>query len=105
MECKQLAKDLAGDIWTLGELKELSIEASCNWSKSDIIGYDRDAYLGLEKYVDFENENWFELVKTTWRNHRRVFQDHIKYIRNEIVKLFRVGIIHYADHVQDMHDL
>ena len=40
-----------------------------------------------------------------WRNHRSVFKDHLKYIRNNIVKQFHFIILRYADHVQDMHDL
>ena len=40
-----------------------------------------------------------------WRNHRGIFQDHLKYILYDIVNIFRVIIIHYDEHVQDMHDL
>ena len=32
------------------------------------------------------------------------FQDHIKYTHNEILKPFRVGILHYYDCVGEMHD-
>ena len=49
MECKQSTKDLAGDQWTLGELKELSTNDFWTWDKSDGVGYDGDAYLGLYK--------------------------------------------------------
>ena len=34
-----------------------------------------------------------------------LFQDHVKYIHNDIVKHFRVRILRYAEHVQDMHNL
>ena len=34
MECKQLAKDIPGDKWTLGGLKELSTDEFCTWYKS-----------------------------------------------------------------------
>ena len=40
-----------------------------------------------------------------WRKHRSVFQDHLKYIRNDIVKPLCVGILRYAKRVQDIHDL
>ena len=40
MECKQSAKDLAGDKWTLGKFKELYTEELWNWEKSDRIVYD-----------------------------------------------------------------
>ena len=40
-----------------------------------------------------------------WRKHRSNFQDHVKYIHNEILKPFIVGIIQYADHIHEMHDI
>ena len=51
VECKQSEKDLAGDKWDLGALRELSMENFCTWAKKDGIVYDGDAYLGLEKCV------------------------------------------------------
>ena len=40
-----------------------------------------------------------------WRNHRIVIQDHLKYIRNDIVKPLYVVILCYTERVQEMHDL
>ena len=40
-----------------------------------------------------------------WKKHRILFQDHVKYINNDIVKPFRVGIFRYVERVQEMHDL
>ena len=40
-----------------------------------------------------------------WRNHRSVYQDHLKYIRNDIVKPLCIKILRYAERVRDMHDL
>ena len=40
-----------------------------------------------------------------WRKHRSTFQYHVKYIHNDIVKPFRVGILQYAESVRDMHNL
>ena len=39
------------------------------------------------------------------RKHRSIYQDHIKYIWNDIVKPFKVKIIRYAERVNEMHDL
>ena len=39
------------------------------------------------------------------RKHRSVYQDHMNYVCNDIVKPFTVRIIHYAKSVLDMHDL
>ena len=38
------------------------------------------------------------------RKHRSVYQDHMKYVRNGIVKPFKVKILRYAEHVLDMHE-
>ena len=105
LECKQSENDLAGDGWTLGNLKELSTDEFLTWAKSNGIGYDGDAYLGLEKCVDFEKELWFELGKAMCRKHQIVYQGHLKYIHSDIVKPFHVGILRYTERVQDMHDL
>ena len=40
-----------------------------------------------------------------WRKQRSVYQDHIKYICNNIVKPFRVGIIRYTQRIQEMNNL
>ena len=41
MTCKQSAKELVGDKWTLGDMNGLSTEDFWNWEKTDITGYDR----------------------------------------------------------------
>ena len=40
-----------------------------------------------------------------WRKHRSVYQDHMKYICNHIVKPFKFKILRYAERVHEMHDL
>ena len=37
--------------------------------------------------------------------HRSVYQDHMKYVRNEIVKPFKVKILCYVERVREMHDI
>ena len=56
LECKHLAKDIAGDKRTLGYLKGLYTEDFWTWYNSDGLDYDRDAYLVLDKCVNFENK-------------------------------------------------
>ena len=105
LECNQLAKDLTGDKWTLGELKGISTDDFWNWTKKNGLAYDRYTYLRLKKYVNSEKEIWFDFGKAMWRKHRRVFQEHLNYIQNYTVKPFCAGIIRYAKRVKDMHDL
>ena len=104
MTCRHLAKELAGDEWTLGKLTRLSAEDFWTWEKTYITGYDGDDYLAWDKCVYFERELWFQLGKCMWRNHWSVYQDHIKYVCNDIVKPFKVKILHYAKRVREMHD-
>ena len=40
-----------------------------------------------------------------WRKYRSITQDHINYIRNDIVKPFKFRILRYSEHVIEMHDL
>ena len=40
-----------------------------------------------------------------WRKHQSVYQDHLRYIRNDIVNPLRVKIIRYAKRVREMHYL
>ena len=105
MTCKHLAKDLAGDKWTLGDLSGVSTEDFWNWKKMDTIGYEENLYLAIYKCVDSERELWFELVKCMWRKHQSVYQDHIKYVHNAIVKSFKDKILRYAKRMREMHDL
>ena len=104
-ECKHSVKELARDKWGLGALIGLSTDDFWAWVKKNGIGYDGGACLGLEKYVDFKKYIWFELGKCMWGKHRRVYQDHLKYVCNYIVKPFCVRILRYAKRVRDMHEL
>ena len=105
MTCRQLAKELAGDKWTLGELAGLSVKNFWTWAKMDTTGYDGHVYLARKKCVKFERELCFDLGKCMWRKHRSIYHNHMKYIHNDIVKTFKVKILCYAERVRDMHDL
>ena len=105
MTCKQLAKELAGDEWTLGNLSGVSTEDFWTWSKTDTIGYDGHPYLAIDKCVDFERELWFELRKCTCKKHWSVYQENMKHVCKDIVKPFKVKILRYAEHMHDIHDL
>ena len=102
---RQSERKLVGDEWNLGELTGLSAEAFWNWAKTDTTGYDRHPLLFGDKCVDFRRELWFELGELMCRKHWSVYQDHMKYIQNDIVMLFIVKLIRYSGHVREIHDL
>ena len=85
MTCRQYAKDLMCYEWTLGKLTGLSAEEFWTWAKKDTTGYDGHYYLARDKCVNFERELWFELGECIWRKHRSVYQDHMKYVRNDLL--------------------
>ena len=54
MTCRQLAKELAGDECTSGNMNGLAAEDFWNWAKTDTTGYDGHPYLSIDKCVNFE---------------------------------------------------
>ena len=105
VECRQSVKEPTGEEWNLGELKGLSADDLCTWAMTYTTVYDGHAYLVMDKCVNFERDIWFELGKCTWINNPSIYQDHMKYIRNDIVKPFCVRILRYAERVREMNDL
>ena len=105
MEFKELAKGLVGYQWNLGKTKDVAMYQFWTWAKEDGLDNDGDDYLGVDKCINFKKELWFELGKIMWKNHHSELQDHVKYIHNYIVKPFRVGIIWYAESIQEIYDL
>ena len=73
MTCKQSAKELTGDEWTLGDMSGLLTEDFWTWAKTDTTRYDGNPYLANDKCVDFERKLWFKLGKCMWRKHRSVY--------------------------------
>ena len=104
VDCKQSANDLARYSCDLGALKDLSTDDFWNWEKKDGIAFEGDDYLGRDRFICYEKELWLELGKCMWRKHQSVYQDHLKYIRNDIVKPFRVGILRYSKRIMEIHE-
>ena len=103
MECKETAQGIYGYQWKLDEAKYVTMEWLWTWEKLYGIDADRDYYLGEDRCIDFEKNIWFELGKSIWKKHWSIFQDHVKYIHNDIVKPFRVGILQYPERICEMH--
>ena len=105
MTFRQSSKELAGDDWNLRELAGISAEKLWNWYKKDTTGYDGHEYLTWDKCIEFNRELWCELGECMWRKHQNVYQDHMKYICNDIVNTLKVKILYYAERVREMHEL
>ena len=39
-----------------------------------------------------------------WRKHKSVFQDHLKYTHNDIMKPFMVRTLYYDERIHNMHN-
>ena len=102
---KESKKGLDGYQWELGPTRNKTIEKLWTWAKSDANDGFGDMYLGCDWCTEFDKEIWLDFGKRIWRKHRRTFQEHTKYIHNDIVKPFRVGILHYTELFCEMHDL
>ena len=96
MACKDTDRGLADNQWTIGAEKFVTMEQLWVLDQVDGVDYDVYAVTGEEHCTEFEKWLWFELVNSMWMKHRYVFQDHVKYIHNYIVKKFRIGILQYA---------
>ena len=88
-----------------GETKYVTMEQLWTWVNLDGVEVSGDLYLGAERCLDFEKYIWFELGKRAWKKHWSVFQVHVKYIHNGIVKHFRVGILQYDNCAREMRNL
>ena len=75
------------------------------WDKSH--GFDSGGDMISGKYCCEEFQKYLRLNggKCTWKKHWYAFQDHVKYINNNIVKPFRVKILQQDKFVCEMHDL
>ena len=40
-----------------------------------------------------------------WRDHPSVYQDNMDYVRNDIVKPFKIKILRYAEPMREINDL
>ena len=83
----------------------IAAEDFWTWTKIDTTVYDGYTYLDIDMWVNFERELWFELGNWMWRKHRSVYQDHMMYVRNYILKPFKVKTPRYAKRMHGMHDL
>ena len=91
-----MAKGVSGDKWNLGAMKDMTTEKFWAWAKVDAIDESGDIFTGQNRCNYFGKELWFELGNSMWKKHQRTFQDHVKYIHNNTVKHFRLGILHCA---------
>ena len=58
------------------------------WTWENLGGIESEGtdYSVAERCIEFEKDIWFKLGKSMWKKHQSVFQYHVKYIHNDIVK-------------------
>ena len=91
--------------WNPGAAKKLTMGQFWSWAELYGVDYNSYAFTVVDICFAFDKELWFDLGMIIWRKNISVLQNHGMYVYNDIVKPFRVGIIHYAERVHDIHDL
>ena len=104
-ECKETLKGISGGQWMIGEVKDGTMDRFWTWEKINRIDTYGTVYSGVDSCIDSGKDIWLVLGNIMWKKHRSVFQDHVKYIHNDIVKHSRVRIIQYAERDPGMNDL
>ena len=104
-EFKDLDKGIAGYRWMLGVTKYITMQKFWTWSNLYGVNTSGYLYLGVYRCLNFNKYIWFEVGKSMRKKHQSVFQNRVKYIHNDIVKPFIVGIRQYAKRVREMQDL
>ena len=91
--CNESARGLDVNQWNIGAAKSVTMDQLWTWDKVDGSDTLRKPISGADGCTYFEKELCCDLEKSMWRKHRSAFQDHVKYMHNDIVKPFRVGIL------------
>ena len=73
--------------------------------KADGLDDDDNTMAGEDFYKYFERSLWFELGKTTKKNHWSVFRGNIRYVMNNKTKQCRLGILKYDVHMQKLFEI
>ena len=76
-----------------------------DWAKVDTIDGVEYLFTLLDHCAQFEKEFGIESGKKMRRKHRPTFQDHAKYIQNNIVRSFRSGILQYDERIREMYNM
>ena len=75
------------------------------WAKACGFNSEFGPIIGEYQCKYFEGELCFELLNFILRKHRSVFQEHIKYIHDNILNPFRLSILQYSERVRQMYDI
>ena len=77
------------------------------WKFSQNGGLDinRKSITGKIHCKKFQQEIWFELVKTMGIKHISVFDEKLRCVKNDTTKTFEVRILNYAEHLQNIYNI
>ena len=56
-----------------------------------------------DHYKNIEHNLWLQLGNSMRKNHRSVFNDHIKFVNNCIKKTYEVVMLHYTKILCEIH--
>ena len=80
----------------MGEPKDTLMEKFWVFDKADGLDLDQDIICGTMHYKEIKQDLWFQPGKLMWRNNQIIFNDNLKFIKNDIHNLFKLGILQYT---------
>ena len=75
------------------------------FENTDGLDADGDDIYGEDRCTDIERDLWLHIGNYTWKKNRSVFDDHMKYVNNDINNIYRVKILHYYDTTHEIYEL
>ena len=84
----------SGENWTLDDVKYMSMEDLCIFENNDGLDTDSDDVIAENHCNNIECDLCFKIGNSMWKNCRGVFDDHMKYINNNIQKTYKVRFLH-----------
>ena len=55
--------------------------------------------------IGLDRTLWFTLVRSMWKQHRSVFDEHEIYVNNDTQNTYKMGILNYYEQVRKIFDL
>ena len=99
---KDIARDKAGNQWSLGKPEGVCLEDFWAFWNTNVIGCYDDDTTAEDSCINLDQALWFMLGRSSHKKHLSMFGEHIYYVRNDIQNPFKIGILKYADNVNEM---
>ena len=97
LTCTEIFKDEAGCKWGLGETEDLCSEDLWDFFKNYVLGRDSDDLTAKYWCIGLDISLWSMLGGSMWNNHGNVYEEQVYYIKNDIQKYSKMGVLEYNE--------